>query len=782
MTKRSKRGKKSLVIVESPAKARTLAGILGPEYDIRASIGHVRDLPKSRLGVDIEGGFAPDYLIPKEKRAVVQKIRKAADQADEIYLATDPDREGEAISWHLVEATELQNRPHQRVVFHEITPEAVRAAFEHPRPVDHRLVDAQQARRVLDRLVGYPISKILWKKIRRGLSAGRVQSVALRMVVEREREIEGFVPREYWTIDVDLAKAAETDAAVPGGTSPAFVAELESDGDVFRARLVGLAGKKKVEISSAEEADRLTALLRSAAYRVADVKQKPQLRRPRPPFTTSTLQQEASRRFGFAARRTMALAQQLYEGLELPGEGQVGLITYMRTDSTNIADSAKKEARAYITRRFGGDFVPSAPRTYRTKSKRAQEAHEAIRPTSVLRDPASLRGKLNRDQIRLYTLIWQRFVSCQMADAVFDQTTVEVEAQPADGSSTLALRASESVLRFPGYQQLYQEMRDEEGGEQEKANGLPPLASGDSLQPVGFLPEQHFTEPPPRYTEATLVKALEENGIGRPSTYAPTLSTIQERGYVSKDGRALVPEELGFVVNDLLVQHFPDVFDVGFTAEMEEELDEIARGEGSWVPVVRRFYEPLEAALESAEAAPRVEETTDEVCEKCGRPMVKRWGRFGRFLACSGFPECRNTRPLEGNDAGGESTNETCDVCGAPMTMRDGRYGRFLACSRYPECRGTKTIMNKVGVDCPKCHGEIVERRTRRRRTFYGCSRYPECDFTSWARPLPDPCPQCGGLLVVAGRARRGGRQPGRCTRCDWKGTLGERELAEATA
>jgi DNA topoisomerase-1 len=782
MTKRSKRGKKSLVIVESPAKARTLAGILGPEYDIRASVGHVRDLPKSRMGVDIEHGFAPRYLVPKEKRAVVEKIRKAAEQAGEIYLATDPDREGEAISWHLVEATELQDRPHQRVVFHEITPEAVREAFKHPRPVDSRLVDAQQARRVLDRLVGYTISPILWKKIRRGLSAGRVQSVALRMVVEREREIREFVPQEYWTIDVDLTKVAREGATVESGAPSIEVLKPEPEDEVFRARLVGFEGKKKAEIASGEEADRLTALLRSASYRVADVKQKPQLRRPRPPFTTSTLQQEASRRLGFSARRTMALAQQLYEGLELPGEGQVGLITYMRTDSTNIAESAKREARAYITRRFGADFVPSAPRTYKTKSKRAQEAHEAVRPTSVLRDPQSLRGKLNRDQIRLYTLIWQRFVSCQMADAVFDLTTVDVEAQPADGSDLMSLRASESVPRFPGYQQLYQEMRDEERSEEPGAHGLPPIEPGDALRPVDLCPEQHFTEPPPRYTEATLVKALEENGIGRPSTYAPTLSTIQDRGYVSREGRALVPQELGFVANDLLVAHFPDVFDVGFTAEMEEKLDEIARGEGPWVPVVRQFYDPLEAALESAAAAPRVEEVTDEICEKCGQPMVKRWGRFGQFLACSGFPECRNTRPLDGDEAAVEPTDETCDVCGAPMTMRGGRYGRFLACSRYPECKGTKAIMNKVGVPCPKCGGEVVERRTRRRRTFYGCSRYPECDFTSWSRPLPQPCPQCGGLVVAAGRARRSGEVPARCTRCDWKGPLGEREMAEATA
>ncbi|OGO50842.1 MAG: DNA topoisomerase I [Chloroflexi bacterium RBG_16_68_14] len=755
--------KKRLVIVESPAKARTLAGILGPEYDIRASIGHVRDLPKSRLGVDVDSGFAPRYVVPKEKRAVVQEIRKAADQADAIYLATDPDREGEAISWHLVEAAELGDRPHQRVVFHEITPEAVGEAFRHPRPIDYRLVDAQQARRVLDRLVGYQVSPLLWKKIRRGLSAGRVQSVALRMVVEREREIQGFVPREYWTIDVDLQKVG-------------------ADDGTFTARLVGPAGKKKQEIPDREEAERLVALLRSASYRVADLKQRPQSRRPGPPFTTSTLQQEASRRLGFSAKRTMAVAQQLYEGLALPGQGVVGLITYMRTDSTHVAESAKREARAYIAQRFGADFVPPAPRTYRTKGKRAQEAHEAIRPTSVLRAPASLRGILSRDQLRLYTLIWQRFVACQMADAVLDLTTVEVEAQPADSSHPLLLRASESVLRFPGYRQLYHEMRDDEEEEEPEGRGLPRLAPGDALRPLDLRPEQHFTEPPPRYTEASLVKALEENGIGRPSTYAPILSTIQERGYVHRDGRTLLPQELGFVVNDLLVRHFPDVFSVGFTAEMEEELDEVARGERPWEPVVRQFYDPLEAALEVAAAAPRVEELTEETCDKCGRPMVARWGRYGRFLACTGFPECRSTRPLDKEEAGPQPTDETCHLCGTPMMLRDGPYGRFLACSRYPECKGTRPLLRKVGVACPRCRGDLVERRTRRRRIFYGCANYPQCDFTSWSRPLPQPCSHCGGLLVVAGRARRDDRTGARCTGCDWRGAVSEPELAAATA
>ena len=783
MAKRTKNGNKRLVIVESPAKARTLAGILGSEYDIRASVGHVRDLPKSKLGVDTKHGFAPQYIVPKDKKPIVKELRKAVADASEIFLATDPDREGEAISWHLIEATGIKDRPHQRVVFHEITPEAVREAFEHPRPIDYRLVDAQQARRVLDRLVGYTVSPILWKKIRRGLSAGRVQSVALRMVIEREREIQAFVPREYWTIDADLAKK---------GAEP---------GAAFTASLVGYVGKKKIEIPNREESDRLVALLKVASYTVTDVKKKPQTRRPGPPFTTSTLQQDASRRFGFTAKRTMAVAQQLYEGLELPGQGQVGLITYMRTDSVNIAASAQQEARGYIAGRFGDEYLPEAPRNYKTKSKGAQEAHEAIRPTSAQRSPETLSGVLSRDQLRLYTVIWQRFVACQMADAGFDQTTIESDAMPADGSDPLRLRASQSILRFAGYRQIYQEQREDESEEEEPQANLPRIEAGDALQLLArplekkgdtgdkstdaVKPQQHFTEPPPRYTEATLVKALEENGIGRPSTYAPILSTIQDRGYVERDKRTLVPQELGFVVNDLLVEHFPDIFSASFTAEMEEELDEIARGERPWQPVVQQFYDPLEAALESAAAAPRVEEETDETCEKCGKAMVKKWGRFGQFLACTGYPECKSTRPVDGEEEP-EVTDEKCGECGAEMNVRMGRYGKFLACTRYPDCKGTKAILVKVGVACPQCGSDIVEKKTKRSRTFYGCATYPKCEFTSWQRPLPEPCPQCSKLLVIGGRAKEKGQTPAKCTECDWKGSSGtpapESEPAEATA
>jgi DNA topoisomerase-1 len=664
-----------------------------------------------------------------------------------------------------------------------VTPQAVQQAFRHPRDIDMRLVDAQQARRVVDRLVGYKISPLLWKKVRRGLSAGRVQSAALRMVVDREREIDGFDPREFWTIDARLSLA--------GAASP--------EEDFFTARLAGFAQtgpdgapsggggrgaarggrRKKLEVTNADESARLVALLENAAYRVTEVKRRTQPRRPPPPFTTSTLQQEASRRFGFSARRTMVVAQQLYEGLALPAQAgsssgqdggsgrpargrQVGLITYMRTDSTQVSETARTEARAYIGERFGAEFLPSAPRVYRRKVRGAQEAHEAIRPTSIRREPAALRSFLTPDQRRLYGLIWQRMLASQMADALYDGLTIDVEAAPPSGPDAYLLRATESVLRFPGYRQLYQESTDD-GAPEEAQRRLPALSGGQDLSLLALLPEQHFTEPPPRYTEATLVRALEDNGIGRPSTYAPTLSTVQDRGYVSREGRQLKPTDLGYVVNDLLVTLFPDIVDLHFTAAMEEELDEIARGQKAWRPVVERFYLPLQEALAQAADAPRAEEPTDERCEVCGKPMVVRWGRFGRFLACSGFPECRSARPLPGEEEP-EATDERCELCGSPMAVRSGRFGRFLACSRYPECKGTRTLHTKVGVACPRCRGDVVARRTRRGRTFYGCANYPSCRFVTWSRPLAEPCPDCGDLIVAAARERA------RCLSCSWKG------------
>ena len=741
--------RKSLVVVESPAKARTIARILGSQYDVKASVGHVRDLPKRDLGIQIDDGFQPKYVVPKEKARTVKEIRDAAQNAADVYLATDPDREGEAIAWHLLEAADLGHLPLHRVVFHEITPEAVREAFDHPRDIDMKLVDAQQARRVLDRLVGYRLSPFLWSKVRRGLSAGRVQSVAVRLVVEREREIQGFARLEYWTIDAELEKPAATPS--------------------FRARLQGYAGKRqKLEIPNETEAQRLVAILRSASMRVLGVQTKTQARRPAPPFITSTLQQEASRKLGFTTKRTMQIAQQLYEGLALGPEGEAGLITYMRTDSTNVAASAQQETRAYISERFGGEFLPAVARQYTKKVKGAQEAHEAIRPTHVRREPDTVRRFLNNDQYRLYNLIWQRMVASQMADALFDVTTVDIEATPSDGRNPLLLRATNTQLQFAGFRQVYEEGRDDDTEEYLGKNPLPALNESDMLRALGFFPEQHFTEPPPRYTEATLIKALEEKGIGRPSTYAPTMSTIQDRGYVEKDGRNLKPSDLGLVVNDLLVEHFQDFVDIGFTAQMEDELDDVAEGDRPWQPVVEQFYNPLERALDAAkEAAPKQVETTDVKCPECGRPMLIRWGRRGRFLACSGFPECKGTLPLEGEEREApQETDEKCPECDSPMVIKSGRFGRFLACSRYPECKGRKPLTVTTGVLCPKDGGELLERRSRRGRIFYGCSNYPKCDFTTWTRPLTQPCPNCGGLIT----AERDGKA--KCTNCGWRGEI----------
>lgn len=748
--RRSRAGNHDLVIVESPAKARTLQGILGSGYEITASVGHVRDLPKSKLGVDVDNEFLPQYIVPREKKDVVNKIKEMATTANTIYLATDPDREGEAISWHLVEAAGLEGRPLQRVVFHEITPGAIQEAFAHPRDIDVALVDAQQARRVLDRLVGYKISPLLWKKVRRGLSAGRVQSVALRMVVEREREILDFNAKEYWTIETELGKTATPDA----GT--------------FTAKLRGPAGSRNFEINNGEDAERISNALREATYAVKGVTRRDVHRRPAAPFTTSTLQQEASRRFGYTARRTMALAQQLYEGIDLAGEGRVGLITYMRTDSTNLAETAVADMRGYIGQRFGGDFVPAEPRVYRAR-KGAQEAHEAIRATSVDRDPdsAAIR-ELEPNLRRLYTLIWQRGVASQMADCVLDSVSVDVEAAAPD-NETYALRATASSVRFPGFRQLYEEQKDGPESDEDRISviPLPELNVDDSLDLRALRPEQHFTEPPPRYTEATLVKGLEENGIGRPSTYAPIMSTIQDRGYVEREGRQLKPTELGFVVNDFLIQQFPDFVDLAFTADMEEELDEIAAGSRPWQPTVREIYNPLSVALKAAEDAPALVQETGEHCPDCERPLIRRFGRFGPFFACSGFPECRYTRP-DGDQEEQIETDEKCDICGSAMVAKRGRFGPFLACTKYPECKGTKPLLAKTGIPCPKDGGEIVERSTRKGRKFYGCSNYPECDWTSWQRPMTQVCPECQGM-IVAERGRKA-----RCTVCDWSGPQAE--------
>ncbi|MGN6758919.1 MAG: type I DNA topoisomerase [Thermomicrobiales bacterium] len=719
----------NLVIVESPSKAKTIAKYLGPGYRVQASMGHVRDLPKSKLGVDVEHDFTPQYLISKDKTQVVKDLKSSVQGAGQVFLATDPDREGEAIAWHLIEATTPDPARVHRVVFHEITPGAVRAAIANPRAIDMHLVDAQQARRVLDRLVGYKVSPLLWRKVKSGLSAGRVQTAALRLIVEREREIEAFVPVEYWTIEADLAKQAS-------GPEP-------NPADQFRATLHQIAGKK-AELHNETEATAVITDLNGAAYIVREVKTRETQRRPAAPFITSTLQQEASRKLGYGVRRTMQLAQELYEGVDLGPEGTVGLITYMRTDSTNIAAVAQEEARTIIAAKYGADYVPEKPPVYSRKAKGAQEAHEAIRPSGVARDPEAIRGYLSPQQYRLYRLIWQRFVASQMRPALLDSTTVDIDAgrgiladRPASQTAPYVFRATGAVIKFQGFLAVYREGRDDNADDDLDKDALPLLTRGEPLDLIRLAPEQHFTQPPPRFTEASLVKSLEEEGIGRPSTYAATVATLQTRFYVEVEEKRLKPTDLGRVVNDILVEQFPAVFDIGFTSKMEEELDEIAAGERPWVPVLQAFYGPFAESVDKAEGSMgRVkvaDEPTDEVCELCGRPMVIKLGRFGKFMACTGFPECRNT----------------------------------------------KNIAQGTGVTCPKCgkHEIVVKRSRKGGRVFYGCNGYPDCDFTLWDRPLPTPCPACGGLMVEAGKRGSGAK----CTVCgNTSRTAATKEMATA--
>ena len=767
---------KDLVIVESPAKARTVQRFLGNKYVAKASMGHVRDLPKTKMGIEIEeDGFKPTYRVMNDKRKVVSELTKSAKSAGTVYLATDPDREGEAISWHLVEAAKIPLDKTKRVVFHEITREAIHEAFNHPRELDYNLIDAQQARRLLDRLVGYRLSPVLWGKVKRGLSAGRVQSVALRLVVDREREITAFAPVEYWTIDAKLAKHLRADEK-----------RIE-----FKAVLHSLKGKrKKIEISNGEEAARLTSDLDGADYVVDSVRKRQTRSRPAPPFITSTLQQEASRKIRFTARRTMVVAQQLYEGLNIGDEGAVGLITYMRTDSTNVAAAALKEAGDYIKDKFGAEYAPKSPRVYTRKVKGAQEAHEAIRPTSIMRAPQAIRQYLSNEQYRLYDLIWKRMLASQMNDALFDSTRVDINAKGRRSDTEYVFRATGSVLKFPGFRVLYMEGADDAASENEETPPLPELEKGDGLDCMGLASDQRFTQPPPRFTEATLIRALEEQGIGRPSTYAPILATIMDRDYVQKENNRFVPTRLGTVVTDLLIANFPDIMDVGFTATMEEQLDEVAEGDREWEPVLKEFYHPfdlsIEKAMKEAERVPRelLDEETDEVCEKCESPMVIKSGRYGRFLACTGYPECKNTRPVESDEERAlrervsEEVDEFCEKCERPMVVKTGRNGRFLACSGYPECKNAKPFL--VGVDCPDCGGDLAERKQKGRngRVFYGCVNYPECKFT--ANPLPQPCPDCGKLLVTQGR----GRKNARCldNECGFKGPTPEsQELEKAS-
>ncbi|MGH2451380.1 MAG: type I DNA topoisomerase, partial [Candidatus Limnocylindria bacterium] len=710
-----------LVVVESPTKARTLGRLLGPDYTVEASFGHIRDLPKSKLGIDLDT-FEPEYVVPPDSEKHARQLRKEAKGAARVWLATDLDREGEAIAWHVADVVGVPRSKLRRVTFHEITPAAIAEAFRRPRDIDLDLVNAQQARRVLDRLVGYKLSPLLWKVIRYGLSAGRVQSVALRLIVDRERDIQAFTPQEYWSIDALLANHA---------------------GESFQAEVIQHKGHK-LHVADGETADRHRAALADAVYRVKSVEKRESGRNAAPSFTTSTLQQEASRKLGYPVKRTMALAQQLYEGIELAGDGVVGLITYMRTDSLHVAESALRQAHDVVAREFGPEYALEKPRHYKTRSKGAQEAHEAIRPTDLARTPERLKRNLNRDQLRLYALIWQRTIASQMAPARFESTRLDVEA---DG---FVLRANGRRVLFDGFLRVYAEGSDEP--ERELAQ-LPEVAEGEELKLLGLETAQHFTQPPPRFTEASLVKTLEEHGIGRPSTYAPTISTLIDRRYVRREGRALAPEDVGFTVVDFLKEHFAGIVDLGFTARMEQDLDRIAGGETEWVPVVRDFFGPFIALVQEKTASVRksdvTEEATDKTCPKCGRPVVIKLGRYGRFYSCTGFVKgkkgqplppgaCDYSAPLEGQAEPQLELieGESCPECGRPLARKRGRFGPFVGCSGYPECKYIKKTQVKTGVTCPDCgKGELVRRRGRGRSFFYGCERYPECTFT--ARELP---------------------------------------------
>ena len=792
---------KSLVIVESPAKAKTIQKYLGKGYTVEASLGHVKDLPKSTLGVDTKNDFETDYVVIPGKEKVLARLKKLAGPMDAIFLAPDPDREGEAIAAHLAfelgDGTSKKKKKKkedadgppriQRVTFNEITKRAVQAAFEHPRAIDQNLVDAQQARRVLDRLVGYQVSPLLWDKVRRGLSAGRVQTVALRLIVEREREIKAFEKKEYWTIDAHLA------ASKP----PAF-----------DARFVG-KGEEKIEVTNGEDAEKIRAALESAEWLVRSVDKKERRRNAAPPFTTSKLQQDSSRKLRFSVKRTMMIAQRLYEGVELGEEGLVGLITYMRTDSTRVAPEAIQEVREYVGKEYGAAYLPETPNTYKEK-KEAQAAHEAIRPTSAMRHPDQIKQYLKEDEFKVYKLIWQRFVASQIMPAVFDQTTVDIDAKGR--SETFWFRVTGSVLKFDGFLRVYEESKEGKDEEDEELkHKLPALEAGQKLTLKELKPEQHFTEPPPRYNEASLVKELEERGIGRPSTYSAILSTIQERQYVQKLGGKFSPTEIGLVVTDLLVENFRDIFDIAYTAGLEEKLDEIEEGKEKWTDTLADFYKKFTKDLKYAEKhmenIKRMEKPTDEKCEKCGAPLVIKWGRhgsfyacstydkedpntctftkenpinlpdldsadvqettqeeycencgrvmvlkrgrFGQFMACTGYPDCKTTRRLDqGKKVPDIPLDEPCPKCGRNMMIRHGRYGEFTACSGYPECKYVK--QNYIGVKCPECkEGDLVEKRARKGNTFYGCGNYPKCKFTSAHKPIAEKCTSCGSEYLV---------------------------------
>jgi len=738
---------KTLVVVESPSKAKTIEKYLGGDYAVRASYGHIRDLPKSKLGVDIDGQFEVEYVVPEDSKRHVADLKKVLKTADEVVLATDFDREGEAIAYHVATLLGVDPERAKRVTFTEITRDAILDAFAHPRTIDRKLFDAQEARRVLDRLVGYRISPLLWKRVQPGLSAGRVQSVAVRLIVEREREITAFIAVEYWSVDVRLT---------PDAADQPFLARLTLIPD---GKLATSPDKKGIVLGREADAATHVERLGRAAYRVTGVERKERKRSPAPPFTTSTLQQEAARKLGFSARKTMTLAQRLYEGIDLSGEGTVGLITYMRTDSVNIADTALREIAELVGGEYGERYTLAEARRYKTRSRNAQEAHEAIRPTSVFRTPARMASSLERDQLRLYTLIWQRTVATQMAEARFDQVGVDIDADVRYG-----LRATGQTLVFDGFLKLYREGRDDEPDD-DAENTLPELTAEQLLRMLEVVPEQHFTQPPPRYTEASLVKKMEELGIGRPSTYASIISTIQDRGYVRLEEKRFRPEDVGMVVTDKLIEHFPDIVDVNFTAYMEKELDDIAEGDLHKVQMLHEFNGPFQRALEKAEHAfERYQEELDEPCPLCpreGREPGKlqiKLGRYGKFIGCPNYPECRYIRNMDGSErAEPELIDELCPECGKQLQKRVGRYGPFVGCSGYPACRYIKKEPPKgTGVTCPVCsQGELVEKQTRF-GLMYGCDRYPECDGAVNNPPIADhPCPECGGLLLARPKSIR---------------------------
>ena len=757
--------KKGLVIVESPTKVRTLKRYLGSDYEVMASVGHVKDLPPKRLGVDKERDFRPEYVVIRGKGKILKQLRSAASKVNDIYLAPDPDREGEAIAWHIAEELKKgkngNKRNFHRVLFNELTRRAILEALKSPTTLNKNRFESQQARRILDRLVGYELSPLLWEKVRQGLSAGRVQSVAVRLVCDREREIQRFVPEEYWTVTAKL-KAKEPPP--------------------FEAKVLKAHGKK-LKIQNEEQAKAVVKGLKNGVFQVEKVKRVERKKNPPPPFITSTLQQAAARQLGFSAKKTMMLAQRLYEGIELGKEGPVGLITYMRTDSVRLSDEAIKQAREFIGSNYGKKYLPARPRRYK-KGKLTQDAHEAIRPTSVKRTPESLAPHLEPDLLRLYSLIWKRFVACQMAPALYDQTTVDIKA------GDYVLRATGSILKFEGFMKVYGK---ESGTSEDEDKLLPPLDSGAILELLSLEPKQHFTQPPPRYSEASLIKALEEKGIGRPSTYAAILSTIQDKNYVKLENRRFVPTELGFLVTDLLTSHFPEILDTAFTAEMEQGLDKVEEGSVSWVELLRRFYDTfssrLSAARENMESVKAKGVATDIRCERCGSNMVIRYGRTGEFLACSSYPKCKNTKNFRRRDDGSieiveneeKETGFRCRECGAKMLIKKGRYGEFLACSSYPECKFTMPI--PTGVKCPKsgCSGELVQKSSRRGKTFYGCTRYPECDYAVWDRPIPIKCPVCDNPFLLERQKGGKGQASVYCPnkKCGFKAPLKDLKLEE---